>query len=303
MASDYLYAKLAEALSRPSDAYLAAQEGLEIPKKAAAGYNAGADFADSIRRRREDRQTLSEVLGGSVEGLSPELQNLPFGRIKEVGSSLGDLAKFSMVGRQDENMLARQKFAMEQQERAQAERLRRQKDQQAFVREMFRGNKDAIAESQDALKAADAMRDLNMDLDKLTPLQARLNSTAYAKVANPQIAAKKSNILLYAGFSRGGKQLTGTELGVVVDALTPTGLDNAESRHMKNRVFQDWAQGKIDLNNAANLLGAAGAPLIKVAHDQRLRNEQDRKKALMGTMGGGESGGDDLNSLFGSEGL
>ena len=63
MASDYLYGKLADALSRPSNAYLAAQEGLAIPGKVIEGYNTGAAFADALRKRRNERMTLQQILG------------------------------------------------------------------------------------------------------------------------------------------------------------------------------------------------------------------------------------------------
>lgn len=70
MASDLLYSKLADALSRPSNAYLAAQEGLAIPGKVFEGYQQGANFADEIRKRKLAQQTLSEALGGrTVPGL------------------------------------------------------------------------------------------------------------------------------------------------------------------------------------------------------------------------------------------
>lgn len=84
MASDALFMELSRALSRPSKTYRAVEQGLNIPISAMEGYDKGADFADRIRQRELARKTLSEVLGGSIEGLPPELQNAPMDTIKQI---------------------------------------------------------------------------------------------------------------------------------------------------------------------------------------------------------------------------
>lgn len=93
--SDSLFLELARAKAKPSQAFQDTQAGFGAIDQGIEGYLKGQQIADLIQKRKQDRQTLSEVLGGTVQGLSPELQNLPFGRIHEVGSALGDLSKFS----------------------------------------------------------------------------------------------------------------------------------------------------------------------------------------------------------------
>jgi hypothetical protein len=67
MASDQLlYLELAKALARPSKAYRATKAGLEIPEQAVEGYKYGADFGDSLRRRKLATSSLSEALGGNM---------------------------------------------------------------------------------------------------------------------------------------------------------------------------------------------------------------------------------------------
>ena len=293
MSSDLLYEKLAEALSQPSHAYRAAQAGLGIPQQALEGYLSGSDIADKLRQRKLAQQTLSEALGGNVPDRVRPYGSLGLSTVEKLGGLKG-LADITEPNKSNDWLT---KFNLQQ-----VEIMKRQKDRQAFIEKMIgaKGNKDAINESQDALKASEAMQSLNDELDKFSEGEARLKSSPAAKIIAPVLAAKKAQILLYAGFSRGGKQLTGTELGVVVNALVPTVLDNKESRQMKNKTFQDWADGKIDLMDAARLLGPAGVPLMGIAQNQRIKREQKIKDSLLGT--GTENGGD-LDSVFNSEGL
>jgi hypothetical protein len=73
-ASPELFSELAKALSQPSHAYRAAQEGLAIPGSAMEGYKSGADFMDTIRKRKLMQQTLGEVLGASAP---TDTENIP----------------------------------------------------------------------------------------------------------------------------------------------------------------------------------------------------------------------------------
>lgn len=85
MAADpRLFEMLAQALSQPSHAYKAAVEGLGIPGQAMEGYTQGADFMEKNRERKMKQMTLSELLGGSIEGLPPQLQNTPIGQIPDI---------------------------------------------------------------------------------------------------------------------------------------------------------------------------------------------------------------------------
>ncbi len=74
MPSDALYQMLAEALSKPSKTYRAAQAGLAVPQQALEGYLGGAEIGDKIRERRLARQPLGEALGDLVP---QELKGLP----------------------------------------------------------------------------------------------------------------------------------------------------------------------------------------------------------------------------------
>lgn len=80
-ANPRLFEMLAEALSQPSRAYRAAQEGLQIPESAMKGYEAGAQFADKIRQRKLLHQTLGEALPGMVPS---KLDNLPIDQAKNL---------------------------------------------------------------------------------------------------------------------------------------------------------------------------------------------------------------------------
>lgn len=66
MASESLYAALAEALSKPSRASREAQAGIGAIDQGIEGYRSGAKLGDEIRKRKIQRQTLAESLGGNV---------------------------------------------------------------------------------------------------------------------------------------------------------------------------------------------------------------------------------------------
>lgn len=84
MPSDALFLKLAEALARPSGAYRAANAALDIPGQALGGYEAGAQFVDRQRKRRNAQMTLTETLGGrTIPGLE-EFQDIRNEQIPEV---------------------------------------------------------------------------------------------------------------------------------------------------------------------------------------------------------------------------
>jgi hypothetical protein len=97
-----LFEKLAEAKAQPSRAYRDLQSALGAVDDVGEGYMKGIQIGDAMERRAQDKKTLEEVLGGPVEGLAPNLQRLPFGRIRELGGALGDLSRFSK--KEDENV-------------------------------------------------------------------------------------------------------------------------------------------------------------------------------------------------------
>lgn len=94
--------------------------------------------------------------------------------------------------------------------------------------------------------------------------KSRLGSAAQASplgyVLDP--AAKQvEDSLKLAAFTFGGKNLTGQEKEVVFGALFPKITDNQEALNNKRQLLKGFFSGKIDLLQAANLLGPAGAPL------------------------------------------
>lgn len=81
MASDYLYAELAKALSRPSKAYRAAKAAIDIPALALEGYAQGAHLEDFLHKKKIGRRSLEETLGGVPAGYE-DFANAPMETIK-----------------------------------------------------------------------------------------------------------------------------------------------------------------------------------------------------------------------------
>lgn len=262
--SEGLYQELAKALARPSRAFRAAQVGLQIPEQAMEGYTQGADFIDKVRRRKQDQQTLAQVLGGTVSGLSPELQNLPFGRIKEVGSALGDLSKFG----QEDNWLT--KFNLQQDAIG-----KRQKDRQDFIKSMVgaKGNKDAVNQAKNAVQGLSYVDELWNQYDKMSEMQKAGAGTPILEKAFPSINTLKSNITRTAGFAEGGKALTGPERDIIVNSFLPTTYETPDSRRLKKQIAKDYYAGTIDLFQSAKLLGPAGSKIQAIAEAQRSREK------------------------------
>lgn len=69
MAGDQLlFLELAKALGQDSRPLRAVKAAAEIPLEAMKGYNTGAEFSDSIRKRKLEQMPLSEILGQMPEG-------------------------------------------------------------------------------------------------------------------------------------------------------------------------------------------------------------------------------------------
>lgn len=83
MASEALFQALAQALSQPSKAYKAAQEGLGIPGQAIQGYETGVELADKIRQRKISQQSLYDSLGGRNVPDLQGLEKLPGEQVKQ----------------------------------------------------------------------------------------------------------------------------------------------------------------------------------------------------------------------------
>lgn len=93
-----------------------------------------------------------------------------------------------------------------------------------------------------------------------TSKSPRLQATPLGRLMNPE-GKQAENALKLAAFSFGGKNLTTNEKEVVYGALFPSVTDNAASLGLKEKLLGEFMTGKVDLYQAANLLGPAGAPL------------------------------------------
>lgn len=119
----------------------------------------------------------------------------------------------------------------------------------------------------------------------------RLQSTAAGRVMNP--AGKQSeNALKLAAFSFGGKNLTGQEKEVVFGALFPSWTDDDEARNAKEKLLTDFISQKIDLLQAANLLGPAG---------QKMRTMLEAKMKQPGSKSSAKASNADLTSMSDEE--
>lgn len=112
MASDALFAALAEALSQPSRAYRTAQAALGVPQQALKGYVEGGDIADKINQRKLNKQTLEEALQFNVPERVQGYSSLTVPTIKNLGG-LDAIAKLTEPTKQEspstlESILAEQ---------------------------------------------------------------------------------------------------------------------------------------------------------------------------------------------------
>lgn len=301
MAGDQLlFLKLAEALGQDSRGLRAVKAGAQIPFQAMEGYETGAKFGDTIRQRKLNRQTLGEALGGqpletgimNMTGEGGAAQNTNIDNLialdkarKEVKRSTqlfgtrGDkgltynpndnsISEIPLPGPSDQPILPK----------AVATTLSPYADPSgqplAFnprvgltpvpsvggTPVLKQGNEQAISD-------AAIMQTQIPNIDKLydsyktkSPVMARLQATPAGSVLDP-VAKQAENSLKLAAFTFGGKQLTGQEKQVVFGAFFPSVTDNPESLENKRTLLKNYFAGKIDLLQAANLLGPAGVPL------------------------------------------
>lgn len=298
MASDSLYAALAEALSQPSKKYRAAQEGLAIPRKAMEGYEYGAEFMDKQNKRKQADTTLEEMLAGTGMSL-PEgtegFAKLKYGQFEpmaKLASGIGDLQK---AGR-DPNKDFMTKFQMQQDAIN-----KRQKDRQDFVREMVgaKGNREAVNQAKNAAQGLGYLDDMWNAYEKLNGVQQAGAGTPIFEKFFPVVNSAKANVIRTAGFAEGGKNFTAQERGVIVDSFMPTTYESDESKALKKRIGREYYLGTIDLFNAARLLGPAGVKLKEIAERQQKR-QGIGDSLLKNEMGVGDG---DLDSVFAEEGL
>jgi hypothetical protein len=98
-------------------------------------------------------------------------------------------------------------------------------------------------------------------------VMGRVQATGLGGVLDPETKQFEDSLKLTA-FTFGGKNLTGQEKEVVFGAMFPSWKDNDASREQKRSILKNFYTGKIDLMQAANLLGPAGAPLQQMLHSK-----------------------------------
>lgn len=124
----------------------------------------------------------------------------------------------------------------------------------------FKGDESAIG---DAALIAQQLPNVDKLFDAYkgkSEVKARAQSTFAGGLLDPSVKQIEDSMKL-AAFTFGGKQLTGQEKEVVFGALFPNWKDNDQSREQKRMLLKDYFAGKIDLLQAANLLGSAGGQM------------------------------------------
>lgn len=128
----------------------------------------------------------------------------------------------------------------------------------------LKGNQEA---TQTASRGAELLPKIDELFDRLSgksEFGARVSSMPiFGGIVDPVTNQLKSEIM-QVGFTFGGKNFTGTEKDIIVDALVPTVFDNDQSRENKRTALKGYVTGQIDLLQAANLLGPAGTKVRQV---------------------------------------
>ena len=88
-----------------------------------------------------------------------------------------------------------------------------------------------------------------------------------SKAFFPEINQLKNEVK-QIGFTFGGKNFTGTEEQIIMDALIPNSFDNDASREAKREALKGYISGQTDLLQTANLLGPAGNRIKQVIGSQ-----------------------------------
>lgn len=105
----------------------------------------------------------------------------------------------------------------------------------------------------------------------------RLQATPAGSLMNPSGKQAEDSLKL-AAFTFGGKNLTAQEKDVVFGALFPSWTDDDASRTLKEQLLTEFMKGKIDLLQAANLLGPSGTPLQSMLAKKMGSQKQSTQK-------------------------
>lgn len=124
-----------------------------------------------------------------------------------------------------------------------------------------RGDESAVG---DATLLANQIPNIKVMFDAYRNSKSpRLQSTVAGRLMDPSGKQAESSLKL-AAFTFGGKNLTGQEKDVIFTALFPSVTDDDQSRNAKEALLTNYMTGKIDLMQAANLLGPAGNKMREV---------------------------------------
>lgn len=301
MASDRLFELLAEAKGRPSKALRAVESAGKAGEGILGGYRYGQGWGDEMRRRGLEQQTLEDALGGqpiekglmNLTGESGAIQHPNI--MAEIALRKAEKERMSrglqFVGTQgksgilfDPNTGQLQTTGLPPSDEPLMPRTvtptlspYATPSGQPMVFTPGRGLTPAPSTgggtpvlkqgNEQAISDTAIMQTQIPNIDKLFdaykamgPVKARLQATPAGSVIDP-VAKQEENSLKLAAFTFGGKQLTGQEKQVVFGAFFPSVTDNAQSLENKRSLLKNYFAGKIDLLQAANLLGPAGAPL------------------------------------------
>lgn len=117
---------------------------------------------------------------------------------------------------------------------------------------------------------------------KKNPSMAKIQATQAGSLLDPETKQLENSLKLSA-FTFGGKNLTGQEKQVVFGAFFPSWTDNPASLEQKRSLLKDYFSGKVDLLQAANLLGPAGAPLSRLLQQKSQSNPQQSSNTPQST--------------------
>lgn len=291
-----LFDKLAEAYARPSGAYRAATAALDVPNQALDGYLKGGEAANIIRKNQMGKKQIGDVLGQGINGLTIDEATA----LEKPATAYAALMKAQQERNQKGTQLFGMRgnkglvFSPSDSSISEIPIPPGDSDQPIIPKAVgptlspyadpsgqplafngrgltpvpSKGGTPVVKSgNEQAISDAAIMQTQIPNIDKLydsyatkSPTMARLQATSAGSVLDP-VAKQAENSLKLAAFTFGGKQLTGQEKDVVFGAFFPSVTDNAQSLENKRTLLKDYFSGKVDLLQAANLLGPAGVPL------------------------------------------
>lgn len=257
MSNEALFLKLAEALARPSGAYRAANAALDIPGQALGGYEAGAQFADKQRLRKESQQSLRDVLGANVPERFSKVADIPqeqvagFGGLRHLADDDGinplDLEAIRDA-RQERNLAARdaaQQRALAAMEKRQNAALDMAGKRLALTKQ-GRDEKAQKADTTELDRSKGIIRTIDSALNEVGPLTVGLAGSVLKHV--PATSAKNLNQTLLTV-----KANVGFEELQRMRQSSPTGGALGQVSDSENKLLQA-TRGSLDQDQSSDQL-------------------------------------------------